>query len=100
MWVEFFPPKICLLVLQIIISTMSASYSEGKAGGLSTGPDQHGSGNSSFLHKDSCHISAKKPNVINDIWLFGKISLARIQRMKSNLGWLLAIKILIYLLDN
>ena len=36
----------------------------------------------------------------NDIWLFGKISLARIQRMKSNLGWLLSIKILIYLLDN
>ena len=43
---------------------MSASYSEGKAGGLSTGPDQDGSVNSSFLHKDSCHISAKKPNVI------------------------------------
>ena len=36
----------------------------------------------------------------NDIWLFGKISLQRIQRMKSNLGWLLSIKVLIYLLDN
>ena len=49
----FFPPKICLLVLQIIISTMSASYSEGKAGGLSTGSDQDDSVKSSFLHKDS-----------------------------------------------
>lgn len=59
MWVEFFSPKICLLVLQIIISTMSASYSKGKAGGLSTGSDQDGSVNSSFLHKDSCRISSE-----------------------------------------
>ena len=38
---------------------MSASYSEGKAGDLSTGPDQDGSVNSSFLHKDSCRISSE-----------------------------------------
>lgn len=44
---NFFPLKICLLVLQIIISTMSASYSEGKAGGLSTGSDQDDSVKSS-----------------------------------------------------
>lgn len=56
---NIFPPKICLLVLQIIISTMSASYSEGKAGGLSTGSDQDDSVNSSFLHKDSCCISSE-----------------------------------------
>lgn len=63
MWVELFPPKISIFVLQIIISTMAASYSKGKAGRLSTGFGQDVSVNGSFLHKDSFHTSSEPGEV-------------------------------------
>lgn len=73
---KFLPLKICCFFLQIKISTMAASYSEGKEDGLSTGFDQDVSVNGSFLHKDSSLISSEPGEVDKTVGLAEWIVLA------------------------